>query len=111
MWVFTREGFFSVVHDLYCESDEVMILARKMEDLERLTAKLEGGTGLILEFNHADYRYRMAVKKIAWAEYLRRCAMDIDYDNYKNLIDPKDSARLETYSECWKALKKWQDMA
>jgi hypothetical protein len=109
MWVFTREGFFSVVHDIYCEPDEVMVLARKMEDIESLAGKLEGGTGLVLEFAHADYRYRMAVKKIAWAEYLRRCAMDIDYDNYKNLIDPEDLGRLETYSSCWKALKKWQD--
>ncbi len=111
MWVFSRDGFFSVVHDLYCEPDEVMILARKKEDLKKLTEKIEGDTGLILEFTHSDYRYRMAVKKIAWAEYLRRCAMDIDYDNYKKLIDPKDQERLDTYSSCWKALKKWQDTA
>jgi len=111
MWVFTREGFYSVIHDLYCESDEVMVLTRKKEDLDRLSDRLEGGTGLILEFAHTDYRYRMAVKKIAWAEYLRKSAMDIDYDNYKKLIEPHDTGRLETYSRCWEALKNWQEEA
>ncbi len=109
MWAFTREGFFSVVHDHYCEPDEVMVMARKAEDIERLANMLEGRVGLVLEFKHADYRYRMAVKKITWAEYLRRSSMEIDYDNYKNLIDPDDRDRYEAYSNCWTALKKWQD--
>lgn len=50
-------------------------------------------------------------KKIAWAEYLRKPAMDIDYDNYKKLIEPHDTERLETYSRCREALKKWQETA
>ncbi len=109
MWVFTREGYFSVVHDAYCEPDEVTILARNEPDLHRLVGKLEGGVGLILEFGHTDYRYRMAVKTVAWAEYLRHAAMNIDYDNYRNLIDPDDRERYDAYTSCWKALKKWQD--
>ena len=109
MWVFTREGFFSVVHDRYCEPDEVMILARKAEDIERLTDALEGRVGLVLEFKHTDYRYRMAVKKITWAEYLRRSSMEIDYENYRDLIAADDKDRYEAYSKCWNSLKNWQD--
>jgi len=109
MWIFTIDGFFSVVKDDYCAEWEVMVRARLRKDLVRL-AKVVGLKGKdILRIDHADYRYRLKLPKDFWVSYLARKAEGIDYPNFKNTVPAKDHARHEAYMGCWAALRRWQE--
>ena len=55
MWLFTRDGFYSAVHDDYCSPGELMIRARAKEDIERMLAKLKIDDAEILVIKNADY--------------------------------------------------------
>jgi len=106
MWIYTTDGFYSVVHDRYCEPDELMIRARKREDLERLNAYNIKGD--IIELPHADYRYRIPVKRAIWSKYLTQYAQNLRYNNFKNTLPPQDHSRHEAYYKCWEAMYTFQ---
>ena len=111
MWVFNKDGFFSVVFDRECSRDELMIRARCREDLVRLAKKMKGylDDKDIAEFDIADYRFRMKVNKNLWADYMRQSALDIDYANVKESIAPKtDKPRQNAYFDVWTTLYRWQ---
>ena len=111
MWVFNKDGFFSVVFDRDCHRDEFMIRARCRDDLVRLAKKIKGyiDDKDILEFDIADYQYRMKVDKNLWADYLRQSALDIDYSNVKDsIIQFKDRPRQDAYYQIWTTLYRWQ---
>ena len=111
MWLFTKEGFFSVVHDQYCNRGELMIRSRRKDDLCLLSKKLHGycDESNILELSETDYRYRMKVPKHAWAEYLSDCALNLEYpDVRENIVPPGDDARKEAYQKIWELLHRWQ---
>lgn len=92
MWLFTKYGFFSAV----CARDgksgsgdvdtsRIMVRARVREHLERLTSRFpDNGWGEILESPGNDYRWRVFLKKDAWAEVAASLALDTDYDNFKS---------------------------
>ena len=61
MWIFTKDGFYSVIKDKYCTEGELMVRARLRIDLERLLAKLDSDAE-ILVIKQADYRYRVKLK-------------------------------------------------
>lgn len=108
MWVFTTDGFFSVVHDKHCRGTEVTVRARCRQDLERLLFKI-GSEAEILEIGHADYRWRAIIPRVAWAEYVENEALNIDYDNFKNAaLADMDSARSEAYHATWAAMHGFQ---
>lgn len=109
MWIFTKEGFFSAVKDDYCEADELMIRARWKKDLIRLAERI-GSKAEILTIGHADYRYRMAIKREAWVGYVARAAMEIDYSNVKGTIAHGDHERSRAYMGCWHSLYQAQDV-
>jgi hypothetical protein len=111
LWVFTAEGFFSAVHDKFCNRDELMIRARCKDDLCQLSKKLHGSCdeSQILEIGHADYRFRMKVPKQAWSQYLAEYALSLDYANVKDSIIPDgDHSRKDAYYQVWLALHRWQ---
>ena len=111
MWIFTKDGFFSVVFDRYCKRNELMIRSRCKDDLIRLAKKLHGYSdeSEILGIMHADYQYRMKISKHDWADYLSNCAHDIDYANVKDAIIPAgDNLRQDAYYQVWTALYQWQ---
>ena len=111
MWVFNKDGFFSVVFDRDCNRDELMVRARCREDLVRLAKKMKGylNDKDIVEFDISDYKYRMKVDKNLWADYLRQSALDIDYSNVKASIIPlADKPRQTAYYDIWTALYRWQ---
>jgi hypothetical protein len=111
MWIFTKDGFFSVVFDKYCRRNEVMIRSRCKDDLVRLAKKLHGYSdeSEILGIMNADYQYRMKISKLDWADYLSNCAHDIDYANVKDAIIPVgDNLRQDAYYQVWTALYQWQ---
>ena len=108
MWTFTKDGFFSVVQDRYCQDHEVMVRARVLEDLLHFckTLHLEPN---VLEINLADYRYRMKVLKKDWARYLQTTVSELDYPNFKEagVWDDREQRR-EAYEACWSELFRWQ---
>ena len=111
MWVFTNEGFFSVVWDHQCSKDELMIRTRCIDDIIKLSKKIWGycDESQIFEALHADYRFRMKISKQMWAEYLSQCALNLDYANVKeSIVPPDDPLRKEAYYQLWEDLYRWQ---
>lgn len=109
MWVFTRDGFFSVVKK-GCETDEVMVRARQKSDLVELGTRLNF-TLCIQTDTGTDYAFRAVLKKSDWAGYLADEAMHLDYENFKGALSNKDHARQTAYCQCWKALLDWQEQS
>jgi|WetSurMetagenome_2_1015567.scaffolds.fasta_scaffold688626_2 hypothetical protein len=99
MWIFTEIGYFSVVKKS-CQDDEVIVRARVREDLVRLKIRADSGT---------DYRFRAVIKKAHLAEYLQQAVLTLNYDNFKDTVPHKDSARKSAYLRCWEALCAWQE--
>lgn len=95
MWIFTKDGFFSIVQDAYCKKDEVMVRARCREDLSRFAtriyteASVDTACRAIIELPGADYRYRLLTKRTHFAAYVHKMAESIDYPTVKDNIIPK----------------------
>lgn len=107
MWVFTVEGFYSVVKK-DCAEDEVLVRSRQRADLVRLGEKLSLKVQ-IQEKAGTDYRFRTVLKKEQWAEYLADAALSLDYPNFKATVPKQDFRRHEAYLRCWEALFEWQE--
>ena len=101
MWIFSKEGFFSVVQNEYCNEDELMVRARWKADLKKLSERI-GRKAEILEFAGSDYRYRIKVTREEWVDYCAQAANEIDYSNVKGTIAGKD--RSHAYMRVWAAL-------
>ena len=104
MWLFTKDGFYSAVHDDYCNKGELMIRARVIDDLERLVGKLNLSDADILIVNNADYRYRVKLTKEQWSAYVAGEAAGIDYDNFKNSLPVHEQRRAAAYMKCWEVM-------
>ena len=109
MWLYTRDGFYSVVHDDYCNAGELMVRARVIEDLERLLKKLSIGDADILVIKNSDYRYRVKLDSEQWTSYVAREAANIDYPNFKNSVAADDPDRSSAYMKCWEAMYLFQE--
>lgn len=112
MWVFTREGFFSIVWDKDCRSDELAIRAQCKEDICRLTKKLSGycDESQITTKEGRGYRYRIKISKQAWSAYLSDSALQVDYSSVKKSVVPMaDLFRRDAYYEIWEALYRWRE--
>ena len=105
MWIFTREGFFSVTDNRRDETTKtVMVRARVKDDLIRLIEQIADQTEepSIIETPTADYRYRIVIPRKVWGEYLRLAAMTLDYTNVKGTLAPTDP-RHTAMRKCWDA--------
>jgi hypothetical protein len=117
MWIFTIDGFFSVVNDNYCGHDEVMVRARCKDDLKRMLQRLHGKQcdrlkldDGILDIKHADYRFRTKLLKRDWMYYVSIMAMEIDYSTVKdNLCPDHYKERGDAMYECWGGMLRFQD--
>ena len=103
MWIFTKEGFFSVVEDKYCGKDELMVRARVKSDLVRLAQKMDISFD-ILVIDHSDYRYRGKIARTVWENYCSLSAAEIDYSNVKGTISGDDHERSDAYMGVWSSL-------
>jgi hypothetical protein len=115
MWVFTLDGFYSVVQQAeFCSPDEVVVRTRVREDLERVLAQLERVSAYgdeppeILSFVGTDYAYRAVVKLTEWSDYLAKAGRDIRYPSFKDRAAREDPARRAVYGEVWERLWQWQ---
>jgi len=93
MWIFTTDGFFSVVQD-HRDKNMVHVRARRREHLEGLLRTL--ATALrnryswkmpqILGTDTADYPVRVIMSRVVWADYLEYSGKTINYDNFKSRV-------------------------
>jgi len=109
MWIFTRDGFFSVVNDYDCKENELMVRARNSDDLHRFLDHVSGTSRAeIIEMDHADYRYRVKLPRTAVIGYMVVELDSLRYPNFKATIDYKDTERSIAYHEIWNAMYAFQ---
>jgi hypothetical protein len=106
MWLFTKQGFYSVV----CKGEnEWHVRARARRDLENLN-RLAGTEWTIHRSGGADYRWRMVVPGEAARALLARLAADIDYANFKGVVarTPDQRDKLGILHEIWELMHRYQ---
>lgn len=106
MWLFTKDGFFSIVHK-DCGADEVLVRARVRVDLKRLIDSM-GVEVKILKNVGSDYQFRIVVKKSDFASYVTQYVNSLDYDNFKNTLQRGDSLRHSAYTGVWVSMMRMQ---
>jgi len=110
MWLFTKDGFYSVVKNKYCGPDEVAVRARTNDDILNFCLATKTPTKRTIRTPEADYLFRVHVSREVFTNYVHECADQIDYPNFKNkAIAPGDHARSDAYHKCWEALHAWQE--
>jgi hypothetical protein len=117
MWVFTQNGFFSVVAyepsrdhssiNKNPQDDLLLVRGRLREDLEELRRWVPDID--IREHPRADYRFRAVLSREQWKIVLMGEVDSLDYRNFKNRVDQKQGhERHETYMEVWRAMRRLQ---
>jgi hypothetical protein len=112
MWLYTKLGFFSIVHKAPCKKDELLVRTRCRQDIEALSKKLSqisNFNGTIVESKDSDYAYRMMVPRSILAPFMAGLMEALDYKNFKGTIPYNDQLRHEAYSKCWEAMNEWQE--
>lgn len=102
MWLFTDNGYYSIVQDRY-DHDYVLVRARRKDDLERLP-KRRRERRKIIETPTADYPFRIRVKKSRFADLAAHLVTRIDYGNFKSAVAQQDRERANTYHDVWAVL-------
>ena len=101
MWLFTPEGFVSVVSGEEFGS-ELQVRARSEGDLERLRASWFPELGETRTIAGRDYPFRALCAKEDLAQALARMARGIDYTNFKDTVAQRHSQkRAKIYSKVW----------
>lgn len=106
MWLFTKQGFYSIVRK---EDDEWHVRARARSDLENLN-RLAGTGHAIHRSEGADYRWRMVVPGAEARALVGRLAEDIDYANFKGAVArmPGQADKLGILHEIWELMWRYQ---
>ena len=107
MWIFTRDGYFSIVQK-GGGPNILMVRARVRPDLENLASKLNLGPEAIIDTPDGDYAHRLLVDKETFARYLANSVQTLDYPNFKATVNHSDHMRHRVYMRVWEALFNWQ---
>ena len=87
MWIWTPDGFLSIVAHRE-DSKRFLVRARRRQHLEAWFPDHE-----IIELQDADYRYRANIFRGEVIAAVKRAVEAITYDNFKNTLhDPLDHA-------------------
>lgn len=111
MWLYTKLGFFSIVHKPPCKKDELLVRTRCREDLEALSKNLSQSIefkGEIIESPDSDYAHRMVIPRSILAPFMAGLMEELDYGNFKATIPYNDQLRHEAYFKCWEVMNEWQ---
>ena len=101
MWVFTPEGFYSVVTAEEF-GEELQVRARDEHDLERLRGSWFPNLGPTVRKPDRDYPCRAFCTHDQLGEALARMAQSIDYSNFKNAVAERHgSGRAHIYGRVW----------
>jgi len=82
MWIFTSQGFISVVAHRN-HPQRLLVRARAKKHLENLFPAIKSE---IQETPNADYGFRVVVERELFATWIKKQATKLDYDNFKNSI-------------------------
>lgn len=114
MWIFLNDAFLSVVQPdpafvpaNMIGQDVLMVRARRKIDLMNTFGK---GTRII-ETPDRDYRWRVYVKRQNFAALIHENVLNINYDNFKDSIDPKDKQRKTAYMSVWACMDRFQALS
>jgi len=98
MWLFTKQGFFSVVQNK-CDSSKLHVRSQFNGDLERLLCRY----GIVANIDHTpsgDYQYRCDVDRDDFARIVSEEASAIDYEKFKPAVHDgtiRDTAYAEVF--------------
>ena len=106
MWVFTESGFVSVIRH-HSEAGKLVIRARDHQSLEGLANAI----GLDIEPTPgSDYPYRTVIDDNAFATWLSKQIMKINYTNYKShMEDIRDHDFSSALHSVWSAMRQVED--
>lgn len=106
MWIFTIEGFVSVVREPY-DHTEVLVRARDKKSLEMLEF-VSGRKAWATP--SADYPYRIKVTNWNLDRFLELATEDISYDNFKNAVGANRGKTYEkALSKVWSVMHDVED--
>jgi len=103
MWLFSKTGFISVVVDRG-NSDRLLVRARFAGDIEQIF----GPAILVRETPFADYRFRAFIRRREFTKIVARMIDEMDYDNFKNAVAPRDPERISAYMSVWSVMERAQ---
>lgn len=103
MWLFTTDGFYSVVTAEEF-GHELQIRARARRDLDRLRATHLPSLSESMHLPGRDYPWRAFTTHDAFAEGAARLARSIDYSNFKDAVhERRGHDRASVYAKVWSA--------
>jgi len=90
MWIFSQNGFLSIVK--HTEKDNLLIVRSRFRGhIERMFPKAH-----VIEDANRDYRYRAELPTKEVSKVIAEMVLEIDYDNFKNSLDTNDQGYLES---------------
>ena len=102
MWVFTEQGFYSVVEK--GPVGKVCVRTRVKADIENLRSYIPE-MGQVLVNAATDYPYRVFVRREEWTRALARMSDEISSSNFKNRVHEKQGAdRAHLYGRVWSVM-------
>jgi hypothetical protein len=102
MWLATQYGFYSIVQKA---EDTYFVRARVRQDLVNLVGLLDLEAE-VLEWEGADYRYRIIIDLETFLEVMVHLATSLDYPNFKGRIYEREeqSHKLGAYCRIWETM-------
>jgi hypothetical protein len=98
MWIFNKDGFFSVVQKPDQRGTEfVTVRSRSKKDIVNCVNAMNLSEKEIIANAGTDYEYRVEVSKNVWSDYISQTIQTIDYDNFKHEIEEHDVERANVY--------------
>lgn len=106
MWIFTESGFVSAVKK---PEDNGLISVRARDQVS--LAPLEELTGQeAIKTPEGDYPYRLFVEQEVFAAWVSKCALEIDYDNFKSRMNRlRDYKFIDALHAVWLAMTHTED--
>ena len=106
MWVFTESGFVSAIRH-HSEAGKLVIRARDYKSLEGIANAI----GLDIEPTPGgDYPYRTVVDDSAFAAWLSKQVLRIDYANYKGHMEiTRGHDFTDSLHRVWTAMQQVED--
>lgn len=105
MWIYMKDGFFSVIEHPDSKK-HVLVRARVKGDIEKVFGNCT--TGSVQFTPDSDYRFRAAVSKAKFGSVLLSQSQLINYKNFKNAINDKER-REYWYEQVWDTMVMMQD--
>ena len=111
MWIFTKQGFFSIVRKKYLDQPKpYQVRARSLQDLENLIKVAELDEEII-ETPYADYFFRIIADEADLVKIFNFLQADLKYENFKDMVGRQKDQRdkLDAYHKIWNVMYNYQN--